>query len=362
MWRIVLTRGIIAAAIGASVLAAGPAGARAAEKKGDAVYTDPAEAGPDLAVQGEYEGTIAGGGKFAAQTIVLGGDAFQAVFYRGGLPGAGWDKSERIALDGKTEGGRTVFAPSEAKKKYLGKAPEEFSALKSPPAKQPDWSATIADGRMTGKTDKGEAFDLRRTVRESPTLGAKPPAGAIVLFDGTGKDAWTGGRVDETKKTLCTDGRDIKTNQKFLNYTMHVEFLLPFRPAARGQGRGNSGFYQADLYEVQILDSFGLEGASNECGGVYTKAAPQVNMCLPPLQWQTYDVDFQSAQADAGGAKTKNAVITLRHNGVVIHENFEINGKTGGARNEPEGTPGPIKLQGHGNPLQFRNIWIVQRP
>lgn len=107
-----------------------------------------------------------------------------------------------------------------------------------------------------------------------------------------------------------------------------------------------------------MLDSFGLEGLNNECGGVYTKANPLVNMCLPPLTWQTYDVTFRNAISKAG-EKTKNAFMTLKHNGVVIHDNLEITGKTGGSRAEPEGTPGPIKLQGHGNPTQFRNIWIV---
>ena len=84
-------------------------------------------------------------------------------------------------------------------------------------------------------------------------------------------------------------------------------------------------------------------------------------MCLPPLQWQAYDVEFTNAVADPNGKKIKNAVITARLNGVAIHSNYEIPGKTGGSRNEPEGTPGIIKLQGHGNPLQFRNVWIVER-
>ena len=84
-------------------------------------------------------------------------------------------------------------------------------------------------------------------------------------------------------------------------------------------------------------------------------------MCLPPLTWQTFDVEFANAVADASGKKTKNAVITAKLNGVVIHDKYEISGKTGGSRGEPEGTPGPIKLQGHGNPLQYRNIWIVER-
>jgi hypothetical protein len=206
----------------------------------------------------------------------------------------------------------------------------------------------------------GDPFQLKKVVRKSPTLGAKPPEGAIVLFDGTSTDAFQGGRLDEKTKLLNTDGKDIRTKQKFSNYTMHVEFMLPFRPQARGQGRGNSGFYQIDMYEMQILDSFGLAGMDNECGGIYKKARPKLNMCFPPLSWQTYDVEFTNAVVE-NGKKVKNAVLTARLNGVVIHDKLEINGKTGGSRKEPEGTPGPMKFQGHGNPLQFRNIWIVEK-
>jgi Domain of Unknown Function (DUF1080) len=129
----------------------------------------------------------------------------------------------------------------------------------------------------------------------------------------------------------------------------------------RGQGRGNSDFYQLDQYEVQILDSFGLDGKDNECGGVYMRIALKVNMCLPLLQWRTYDVDFTNAVADASGKKTSNPRVTLRQNGVVIIDNAEIVSITGGARNEPEGAPGVLRLQGHGNPLQFRNIWVVEK-
>jgi len=191
-------------------------------------------------------------------------------------------------------------------------------------------------------------------------MGAKPPEGALVLFDGTNTEEWKGGRLDKATGFLNTDGQDILTKRKFSNYSMHVEFMLPYRPEGRGQGRGNSGFYQVDHYELQILDSFGLDGVNNECGGIYTKAAPKVNMCLPPLAWQTYDVEFTNALS-ADGKKTKNAFITAKHNGVLIHENQEITGPTGGHRSDPEGTPGPIKLQGHGNPLQFRNLWIVEK-
>lgn len=353
-WMIVL-----AALLGAGNLFA--QAAQPAQPKKELVATTVEAAGPDYKVQGEYEGT-AGAAKIGVQVIALGDGAFQAVALPGGLPGAGWDGKSRILMDGKTEGNKTVFAPAKGPKKYLAGPPAEFSASdKFPPVGQADWTAAIEDGKLTGKTDKGEAIAAQRVVRESPTMGAKAPAGAIVLFDGSNKDEFDRGRIDDKTKALNTDGNDIKTKRKFTNYTAHLEFLEPFRPAARGQGRGNSGFYQVDLYEVQILDTFGLMGKDNECGGVYTKIAPKLNMCLPPLQWQTYDAEFTSAVMK-DGQKTKPATLTLKLNGVLIHDKAEIAGKTGGSRGDAEGTPGPLKLQGHGNPLQFRNFWVVEKP
>lgn len=331
----------------------------AAEKGGKVVWTDAADPTipADFKLQGEYAGD-----KFGAQVIALGGGAFQAVLLPGGLPGAGWDGKQKILLDGKADGGKAVFTAATGAKKYLAQKPEEFSATsKNPPDGQKPASGVISGDTFTGKIEGGGTFSLKKTERANPTMGVKAPDGATVLFDGTGKTEWKGGRVDDKTKLLNTDGADVVTTKKFSNYTMHVEFLLPYRPDARGQGRGNSGFYQVDLYEVQILDSFGLDGKNNETGGVYTKAEPKLNMCLPPLAWQAYDVEFTNAVNDADGKKIKNARMTLKLNGVVIHDNLEITGKTGGSRNEPEGTPGPIKLQGHGNPLQFRNIWIVEK-
>ena len=107
-----------------------------------------------------------------------------------------------------------------------------------------------------------------------------------------------------------------------------------------------------------MLDSFGLTGEDNECGGIYQVARPRVNMALPPLQWQTYDIDFTAARFDSAGDKTVNARLTVRHNGVVIHEGLEIPGPTGGG--DPESAlPGPILLQDHWNPVVYRNIWLV---
>ncbi|HJZ89483.1 MAG TPA: DUF1080 domain-containing protein, partial [Gemmataceae bacterium] len=293
--------------------------------------------------------------------IALGKGTFQAVILPGGLPGAGWDGKNKSLLAGKLSGKGAEFTPATGKRKYLAQNPDEFSASsKFPPPGQADYSGTGDGAVLTLATPEGRSLQLKKTVRESPTIAAKPPEGALVLFDGTNTDAWNGGRIDEKTKFLNTDGKDLRTKKKFNDYTVHVEFMLPYRPDARGQGRGNSGFYQVDMYEVQVLDSFGLDGKNNECGGVYTKAEPKVNMCLPPLVWQTYDVDFTNAVAE-GGKVAKKARLTAKHNGVVIHDNIEIDGKTGGARSDPEGTPGPLQLQGHGNPLQYRNIWVVEK-
>jgi hypothetical protein len=330
----------------------------------DGTWTDPNDETlpKDFQIQGEYVGKTQGGDQLACQVIALGNSAFQAVLFPGGLPGAGWDGKNKILMDGRLKGDKAEFKPAEGQKRYLGNSPEEFSATSTfPPTGQKPYTATIDAGILRGQTDDGKTFQLEKKVRKSPTLGLEPPKSAIVLFDGSNTDEWTGGRIDEATKLLNTDGKDILTKRKFNNYTMHLEFLLPYRPAARGQGRGNSGFYQVDHYEVQVLDSFGLDGKNNECGGIYSQKDCAVNMCLPPLVWQSYDVDFTNAVADDSGKKIKNARITLRHNGVVIHDDYELTGKTGGSRNDPEGTPGAIKLQGHGNPLQYRNVWIVEK-
>jgi len=110
-----------------------------------------------------------------------------------------------------------------------------------------------------------------------------------------------------------------------------------------------------------MLDSFALEGKDNECGGLYKIAAPKLNMCLPPLTWQTYDVDFTAAKFDAEGKPTANAKITVKHNGVVVHEDQVLPDTTTSSPNKADSAPGPIFLQNHGNPVRYRNIWVVRK-
>ena len=136
--------------------------------------------------------------------------------------------------------------------------------------------------------------------------------------------------------------------------------MTPYMPSYRGAKRGNSGIYHVWDYELQILDSFGLQGIHSECGGIYKTAEPRINMCFPPLTWQSYDVEFSNS-VFKDGKKIKSAFITVRHNGVLIHNNTEIPQKTGGSRKTAEGEPGPFRFQGHGNKIQYRNIWLIKK-
>ena len=177
-----------------------------------------------------------------------------------------------------------------------------------------------------------------------------------MLFDGTNVDHFPGAKMtDDHLLMVPATGKD-----DFQDFILHVEFRLPFMPTAREQGRGNSGVYLQNRYEVQVLDSFGLEGADNECGAIYKFQAPSINMCYPPLAWQTYDVDFTAARFD-GQKKTQNARVTIEHNGVKILDDYEIPDKTpGGADTEAPGR-GPFALQNHGNPVVFRNMLGARR-
>ena len=200
---------------------------------------------------------------------------------------------------------------------------------------------------------------LKKVTRKSPTLGNKPPAGALVLFDGTSVDAFENGQLVDGKYLAASN---VSTKKKFGDHSIHIEFRTPFMPTSTGQGRGNSGVYIQGRYEMQVLDSFGLEGKNNECGGIYSVSKPRLNMCLPPLAWQTYDVDFTAAKFDAAGKRIAWPRITVKLNGDSVHKDLELakDFTTAAPINNSLTNPeGPIYIQNHGNPVVFRNIWVT---
>jgi len=228
-------------------------------------------------------------------------------------------------------------------------------------------------GETNGKTFTGKRGDRRysmeKTVVSSPTLGLRPPDGATVLFDGTNLDAWTGTEgwqiLDDGTLLVTPDGDYLVSKGTWSDVQLHVEFRLPLMAMSRGQGRGNSGVFLQEEYEVQILDSFGLEGFYDECGALYKLSAPHVNACRPPLQWQTYDIYYRAARFNADGTLQEYGRITVYHNGVLIHSNQELSWRTGWKEKDrlepPPNGPGHLKLQGHDNFVQYRNIWLVDQ-
>ena len=197
---------------------------------------------------------------------------------------------------------------------------------------------------------------LTKTERVSPTMGAKPPANAVILFDGTTPSHLTNASL--TEDGLLKVGAE--TTSPYRDFFLHAEFQTPYMPTARGQARGNSGCYLQRRYEVQVLDSFGQWPMKNEAASIYKFKPPEINMSYPPTVWQTYDIDFTAAQFDSLGNKTRNAVLTVRHNGVAVQNHVALYNKTGAGKPEsPE--PLPILFQNHGDNVLFRNIWLVEK-
>jgi cytochrome c2 len=269
-----------------------------------------ASADPDFLVQGEYVGEDR-----AMQVVAVGDGEFRLAIYAGGLPGDGWRGEEIQRVDG---------------------------------------DADVVAGLV-------ESMNLRRIDRSSPTLGIDPPPGAIRLFDGSLESVenhWQPG-ARRSDDGLLMQGAT--TKQTFRDYVLHLEFRTPFQPTAEGQGRGNSGVYHQGRYENQILDSFGLEGTKNETGSIYDIRRPDINVCFPPLSWQTYDIAFTAARFDDSGMKTANAKMTVRLNGIIVQNEMEAPRSTRAAPLGESPQPGPLYLQDHGNPVRFRNIWILPR-
>jgi len=354
---------------------------------------------PEAEVQGLYEGTCRGAGaetKIEARVVAMGNNTYKMLVREG----IGITSKPKAELDGKAQGDAVTFAARAA-----GAA----------------WKGRYAAGAISGEFGNGGTFELKRVRRKSPTLGAKPPEGAIVLLDGknfermvraNGQPWYVGDkskagfavwevalravarqpkvwptpdnpipegwalmkdrrRVDEV--LVIGDDGSIRVPRGGMNSAQdldtslkaHVEFCCPLMPTARSQGRGNSGCYLPNGDEIQVLDSFGMPTyLGGGCGGIYRYKDPDCMAelaylkgqkenkftlaSLPPGEWQTYDIEYRVTKK--GGKPVGRPRVTVYHNGIKIHDDFEL---------RKNARRGRFHFQDHGNPVRYRNIWVL---
>jgi hypothetical protein len=193
---------------------------------------------------------------------------------------------------------------------------------------------------------------------------AKPPADAIVLFDGTDLSKWERkpGPKDKDKSPdpkwkiengyveIVPHSGGISTKEKFGDCKIHIEWATPPEVKGNGQGRGNSGVFLPGHQELQVLDSYGNETyADGQAAAIYGMYPPLANVCRKPGEWQSYDITLEQPRFDAQHKLVKNCTVTVIHNGVLVQDHVNLGG---GA------TEGPLALQDHNNNGRYRNIWI----
>ncbi|HUT35263.1 MAG TPA: DUF1080 domain-containing protein [Planctomycetota bacterium] len=357
-----------------------------------------AGAPPESEVQGLYEGfckDAKGESKLEARVVAMGKKAYKLLV----RDGIGEKSLAKLEMDGATDANAIGFA---------GKAGDVI------------WEGKYAAGAIAGTFGDGGTFELKRVERKSPTLGAKPPEGAVVLLDGksfeqmvrANSQPWyVGDKSKEgcivwevalravakqpaawpTKETPLPEGWELMKDRRQVDVVLvigedgsvqvprggmnsrqqfdgsfkaHVEFCSPLLPDGRGQGRGNSGVYLPNGDEIQVLDSFGMPTyTGGGCGGVYRYQDPACMAdldylkgkdeskftlaSLPPGEWQAYDIQYRVEVKD--GKPVGKPRLTLRHNGIAVHSNFEL-------RNAAK--KGSFHFQDHGNPVRYRNIWV----
>jgi hypothetical protein len=233
------------------------------------------------------------------------------------------------------------------------------------------WKFTFSGDSCLGYGNRTSFKMIKRKI-VSPTLGLSAPENAVSLLNNNtlskwkhddGRDSLTWKLKDGVLETVSGFwnkqqnresgiGGSIRTKKEFGDLHLHAEFRYPVESGKQGQGRGNSGLFLHGVGEIQILNSYALGGYWNECGSIYKKHPPKVNAAAPPLQWQTYDVDLILPRFNADGEKLSNAILTVRLNGIVIHNNLEI---------ESNAAKVSIGLQDHINRLQYRNIWVLEK-
>jgi hypothetical protein len=203
----------------------------------------------------------------------------------------------------------------------------------------------------------------------TPGDGAQPPSDAIVLFDGKQLKEWQSAKDSTAAKwdisndamTVKPGAGDIITKRSFGDMQLHIEFATPEVVLGEGQGRGNSGIFLQNRYEVQVLDCFQNRTYSNgQTGAIYKQSIPLVNACRKPGAWQTYEILYTAPRFNQDGIQVATGYVTVIHNGVLIQNHVAIKGTTeyiGLPKNDAHGK-GPIKLQDHGNLVRYRNIWV----
>jgi len=211
----------------------------------------------------------------------------------------------------------------------------------------------------------GGPTSYEAAINQEIIYGAMPLVGngSVVLFDG---DAWDWTTPDGAPSawivhadgSVQASGADAVSQREFGDFQLHLEFLCPVMAETQGQARANSGVYLHGRYEVQVLDSYGLEPSLNGCGAVYAIAKPSENASLPPGQWQTYDIVFRAPRYAQAGAVVELPRVTVVHNGILIHDDLELPETTAGGLDREMRAAGPILLQFHGDPVRYRNIRI----
>jgi hypothetical protein len=226
---------------------------------------------------------------------------------------------------------------------------------------------SLTHGHLALQAEGAEVFYKALEVR--PLAYLPPPDGAVVLFDGSNVDAWQGPDGGTPGWTVANGvlevvpgSGDLRTHEAFGDVRLHLEFQVPPpQPQAAEQDRGNSGVYLQSRYEVQILDSFGHHVSDqNDCGAIYGVKDPAVNEAFPPGIWQSYDIVFRPAVWN-GTTKQSNARVTVVWNGSVVQQDTEVPGSTTLGDAEAPG-PAPLRLQDHGHPVRYRNIWLQPLP
>lgn len=204
---------------------------------------------------------------------------------------------------------------------------------------------------------------------EPPVIDPGPPGGppsdALVLFDGKDLSRWRGTKTNAARWKVesgymeVTRTGDIFTKEEFGDVQLHVEWASPAEVKGKDQGRGNSGVYLMGRYEIQVLDSYDNKTyPDGQAGAFYGHAAPLVNACRRPGQWQTYDIIFRAPKPQADGSVASGS-FTVLHNGVLVQDHIPVKGQsTTASALKGVATTGPLVLQDHGNPVRYRNIWI----